>query len=121
MNYNDFNQVGDKSQIFDPMSLVMKNDTGKNYSTSADDNYNMEDRQQMIDLGLISNEIDDFVMDDFTQKRLPKNEDFLLDKNSIKIAREKAKEHRSIANDYSEKILSLKNSHQPQNLLILDQ
>ena len=112
MHYQDFNNAGDKKQLFYPLDLIQKNPL-------------LEDDIQ----SQLSQDDDDFVLDDFTKKRMPRMEDFVTDQQQLmqsekgQQTKPKTKKEKSLINDFQEKILSLKNktTHQPtQNHLILD-
>lgn len=86
MHYQDFNGAGDKNHIFNPMDLVtpMRRSAG-----NSDDG--------MHDLG--DNFIDGSFLEDideFTKKRMPKEEDFIISQDLLKHTQKKGKKKKKV-------------------------
>ena len=96
MHYQDFNQAGDQKLKFNPMDLVQPN--------------MMSDEDTKSRTYYSQNEDDENDIDDFTKKRLPKMEDFILPEEKPKRKKKpKTTSPPGLIDEFQEKILSLKN------------
>lgn len=66
MHYQDFNNAGNPKQMFNPMDLVVPNQ--------------QSDDEMMSPTNFSNTEEDEIEVDDFTKKRLPKVEDFIVER-----------------------------------------
>lgn len=98
MHYQDFNEAGDKKQKFNPLDLL-----DKSRSTGSDvEDLVVEDKNSSRIM------IEEEEVDDFTKKRLPKDEDFVAPPKTKSKKNLKAPPKSLLLNDYQEKIHNIK-------------